>query len=862
MTTTDNRYKYKKVIVDDIDISDFVLSFNCPKEFGKYIGTCTIGISIRIKKLYSYIFELCGKNITIQRGKVTATEEYVFRGEIINYSIAGGIISFTCYDKYYNAVKNSVNTSYDMNIDPEAGIGSEIFKNLIDENTDLSYSSTSIINTGTDIKIQKIKCHNSDVYEKLSKIAEIYYFQHYYNENDDLIHFEPIGYFDTGITLTVGQEILETPIWTPNKSSLCNSITIKGAEQLVEYTIYANGDNTEGQIVNLKYVPKSVKVYVGSGNYDPTGTGTKPSTNESNLKIGGKTSSVKDSYDYIYDDDKNIKKLYFYDSSIGTNPQYTPPVGTNNIEIQITYALPVEVNYYDEISINKYTLHHKPETLTNLKNYNDVYNYAVAKVENYKEPFISTTIKVSNANNILVGRKYKIIDPINNYTTYLIATKIEKKYPEGYDTVTFGNEIMPQLDFTLNTLDRLQRIEETIASADDLVIIASNFENIIKYENRYLDIKKKGYTEIDSLEHDTTQGTQNSLVMIDSTHFILAYAGTDNDGFIKTFSIDENYDNITEIDSLEHDFSTGSLNSLVMIDSTHFILAYTGTDNDGFIKTFSIDENCDNITEIDSLEHDTNYGLYNSLIKIDSTHFILAYDGIDDDGFIKTFSIDENCDNITEIDSLEHDTANGTYNSLIKIDSTHFILAYTGTESDGFIKTFSIDENCDNITEIDSIEHDTANGLFNSLVMIDSTHFILAYAGSGDDGFIKTFFYSYDFSYSSFLIQGNKIYKELFYDDDFYDNVNSDSEVSFNFFDKELTIPPNKTWYSKTIEKNTYRTNVIMNIEAITNDEEYTIKYEITGNGGITWTEFFPNILFYFSELTTDIRIRITNLGE
>ena len=40
-----------------------------------------------------------------------------------------------------------------------------------------------------------------------------------------------------------------------------------------------------------------------------------------------------------------------------------------------------------------------------------------------------------------------------------------------------------------------------------------------------------------------------------------------------------------------------------------------------------------------------------------------------------------------------------SYNSLVKIDDTHFILAYTGTDNDGFIKTFSIDGSY-NITQI------------------------------------------------------------------------------------------------------------------------------------------------------------------
>jgi len=197
-------------------------------------------------------------------------------------------------------------------------------------------------------------------------------------------------------------------------------------------------------------------------------------------------------------------------------------------------------------------------------------------------------------------------------------------------------------------------------------------------------------TQIDSLEHDTVNGSFNSLVMIDATHFILAYAGTDYDGFIKTFSIDGSYDNITQIDSIEHDAAYAYYSSLVMIDATHFILAYTGAGTDGFIKTFSIDGSYD-ITEIDSLEHDTVNGSFNSLVMIDATHFILAYTGADNDGFIKTFSIDGSY-NITEIDSIEHDTVNGGYNSLVMIDATHFILAYTGADNDGFIKTFSVEE--------------------------------------------------------------------------------------------------------------------------------------------------------------------------
>ena len=258
-------------------------------------------------------------------------------------------------------------------------------------------------------------------------------------------------------------------------------------------------------------------------------------------------------------------------------------------------------------------------------------------------------------------------------------------------------------------------------------------------------------TVIDSLDHRTDVCCWfNSLALIDSTHFMLAYCDTTADiGYLQTFSIDSLADNITKIASVEYDATNGEFPSLIKIDATHFILAFGGTaDRDGYLKTFSIDASYENITEIASLEHDTSWGLYNSLVKIDATHFILAYYGGTGVGHLKTFSIDASYENITEIDDLTLDTSGGAYNSLVKIDATHFILAYYGNDGDGFIKTFSIDGSYDNITEIDSLEHDTSSALFSSLVILNSTHFALVYLTSSSHyGYIKTF--SIDGSYDN-----------------------------------------------------------------------------------------------------------------
>ena len=101
---------------------------------------------------------------------------------------------------------------------------------------------------------------------------------------------------------------------------------------------------------------------------------------------------------------------------------------------------------------------------------------------------------------------------------------------------------------------------------------------------------------------------------------------------------------------LEHEDGINAVgNSLVQVDSDTYALAYQGPDSDGWIKTFTISADGSTITEVDNLEHDTDFAWDNSLIKIDSDTFALAYGGADVGtsraaGFISTFTIDSDGD--------------------------------------------------------------------------------------------------------------------------------------------------------------------------------------------------------------------------
>ncbi len=287
---------------------------------------------------------------------------------------------------------------------------------------------------------------------------------------------------------------------------------------------------------------------------------------------------------------------------------------------------------------------------------------------------------------------------------------------------------------------------------------------------------------VDNVKHDQIQTTQNSLVKGEGDLFVLSYDGDGADNWISTFTIDSDGEitpilirNHEEFESasanLEHDTTNLRGSSLVHLDSDTYVLAFDGPGNDGHIKTFTIPSDGSSITEVDDLEYDTMHAEHNSLVKVDSDTLALAYRGYDAVnknywGVISTFNIAAN-GNISERASIEHDDESAYYNSLVKVDSDTYALAYAGSDQEsGFIKTFTIPSDGSSITPVDSFEHDTNAVKWNSLVNVHSGIYALSYSvESGDysDGFLSTFIIDGDGDIDAVKTQsqGNNLMHEL-----------------------------------------------------------------------------------------------------
>ena len=242
---------------------------------------------------------------------------------------------------------------------------------------------------------------------------------------------------------------------------------------------------------------------------------------------------------------------------------------------------------------------------------------------------------------------------------------------------------------------------------------------------------------------------------VDADTYVASYQGQGQDGFISTFTVSADGTSITEVTQLEHDTDHLYQSSLVQVDSDTYLCAY-GNNSGGQISTFTVSADGSTLTKAQTLLHgDGPKKGYWSLVQVDSDTYALAYRGTDNDGYITTFTISADGSTITEVATLEHDSDNAEFNSLVQVDSDTYALAYEGDGDDGYIATFTIPTDGSSITEVASFEHDLEKGDTHSMVQVDADTYLLTYEGPGSDGYMKTFTIQSDGSMGSTAISGN-----------------------------------------------------------------------------------------------------------
>lgn len=481
-----------EVKINSVDVSSYVASWICDESFGDFVREC----KILLQKDVSDAVDISnGQTITIKRGLTAATDQWVFNGYVDRIEREGGAVVVKGKDRMVELIRASVNYSYDSNIDASAGVGSAIVTNLIETYTGLT---SSVVNTGSLITLNKFICRNADVFERCKRIADIYDYMLYYDPDDDKIHFEPKGYTtSTDVIYIDPNDATKTNVsrpieWKYDETSMCNALTVVGAEQEVEETQTFDGDGAADQTNTLTYKPIRVVASVA---------GT--------VKTPGVSGSTSGSYDYEIDKENK---------QINWNQSYDPPVGVGNISITYTRGMPIPVYVEDEPSIAAHVSgdfdgkFEKQITLMDIQTVSDAERFGNAYLSKYATEFVSATIYVdTDTKDYEAGQKVRVVDVQQGEDKILVISKIEKRFPHRGDKISAGDRTYRLADWGMNIAERIRRLEEESKTDQDFLITIKQLPHVLPIRKRYLQVLSKSINDATMMIwNHPSQGTWNS----------------------------------------------------------------------------------------------------------------------------------------------------------------------------------------------------------------------------------------------------------------------------------------------------------------------------------------------------------------
>ena len=240
-------------------------------------------------------------------------------------------------------------------------------------------------------------------------------------------------------------------------------------------------------------------------------------------------------------------------------------------------------------------------------------------------------------------------------------------------------------------------------------------------------------------------GTHQSIAQINLTHYLVVYSN-DTKGYAQVLIVDDNY-SISSGNSYAFD-EIGKYNSLIKINSTHYLNTYQGYDNDGYAVVLTV-----NLTDLSITNH-THYEFcnentyWNAIEQINTTHYInVFYDSVNETNYavilkVNLTDLTVSAESKTEIDdSHTFGSAGGYFNTITKIDDTHFLLVYSAPISmgSGPGQAVVLTVNTTDWSVTVGNEHEWTGGVMYdcfALAQINKTHYLGTYC-LGTDGYAK-----------------------------------------------------------------------------------------------------------------------------
>ena len=172
--------------------------------------------------------------------------------------------------------------------------------------------------------------------------------------------------------------------------------------------------------------------------------------------------------------------------------------------------------------------------------------------------------------------------------------------------------------------------------------------------------------------------------------------------------------------------------SVVSLDSTHFVVAYQDVGNSNYGTAIVGVISGTTITYGSEYVYNSAATPWSSLCKIDSTHFVVAYSDSGNSGsgtsIIGTVA---SGDEVSYGSEYVFNSASTQYTNLSLLDSTHFVVVYrdVGNDAKGTAVIGTISGTT--ISYGSEYVFNDAYSVYTKVITIDSTHFIVAYKDDG-----------------------------------------------------------------------------------------------------------------------------------
>ena len=452
----------EEIRIGGVDITSNVLTSKFRETHDESIPDATIDVE---KRAFDNADIKYGAKVTAKRGFLSLDEEFVFEGQVITVEDHSSYSTIEVKDDLYEAIKRRRVKSFDKNIDPEAGIGSEIMKDYITDSS-LTYDDESVPTTGTepDKLLDKVVQQDEHNYEKMKSLANHY--------NRSLKHipgghveFKPKGF--------------ETYVDTLNDRNILNALDVTNDGRMLFNELHINGATVREKVVKLFTNTSTTFKLVNT----PLDTEVRQDNETGTLYTRG-VEGVTGDFDYTVDEDR--KTITFDDEK-------------TDIWIRYSANLPIPLVIRDNISIFEYGGEKQTPKIEILnlpeeKTKTDALRIGQEYINRHNNPLLDTEIMVTDAQirkaYFKAGMFVNIDRPESRVKGRFLIKEVIKTIPHRPDTLVIGDRIWRLADWMAGTESDKERVFNTLRGQNDFLIKTFGFSQQLKIERRYIKIYK------------------------------------------------------------------------------------------------------------------------------------------------------------------------------------------------------------------------------------------------------------------------------------------------------------------------------------------------------------------------------------